>query len=315
MDTSSSKLMKSTESLFFSIILPTYNRSYIIGETIKSVINQTYDKWELIIVDDGSTDNTKEVVAEIKNGDNRIRYIYQENSERSSARNNGILNSKGDFICFIDSDDLFRKYHIFKINDAIKSSENLNAIFITGQSILKSGKIEDLPEERILTSAPDFFFTNTIITGRMAISSKILKEFHFDTDYRISEDTDLWVRISALYPDIVQLNCHTLVYRVHDFNSVNPEKYNAYLERKLTLKKIYNSNKTNLNKKLVSKTINNCYFGMYIYYKSNGYSFRAFFSMLRAIIELPNHRFKEKIYLLMTSIGIPKKNKSEKNNN
>ena len=57
--------MRSTESLLFSIILPTYNRSHIIGETIKSVIDQTYDRWELIVVDDGSTDNTKEVVAEI----------------------------------------------------------------------------------------------------------------------------------------------------------------------------------------------------------------------------------------------------------
>jgi glycosyltransferase involved in cell wall biosynthesis len=307
--------MRSTESLFFSIILPTYNRSDIIGETIKSVINQTYDKWELIIVDDGSTDNTKEVVEKFVKNDNRIRYIHQENSERSSARNNGILNSSGDYICFIDSDDLFRQYHISKINDAIKSSENRNAIFITGQSILKNGKIEDLAKEKINKSSPDFFFTNTIITGRMAISSKILKEFKFDTKFRISEDTDLWVRISALYPDIVQLNCHTLVYRVHNFNSVNPEKYNAYLERKLTLNNIYKNNKINLDKKLVSKTINNCYFGMYIYYKSNGYSFSAFFIMLRAIIELPNHRLKEKIYLLMTSIGISKKNKSEKNNN
>lgn len=150
--------MKSNESLLFSIILPTYNRSHIISETIKSVIDQTYDRWELIIVDDGSTDKTKEVVEKFIKNDNRIRYIYQENSERSAARNNGIYNSKGDFICFIDSDDLFREYHISKLNETIKSTENKNAIFIAGQSLLNSGEIEELTEENIQTSSPDFFF-------------------------------------------------------------------------------------------------------------------------------------------------------------
>ena len=119
---------------------------------------------------------------------------------------------------------MFREYHISKLNETIKSTENKNAIFIAGQSLLNSGEIEELTEENIQTSSPDFFFTNTIITGRIAISSKILKEFNFDLDYRISEDTDLWVRISSSYPDIVQTNCHTLIYRIHEFNSVNPRK-------------------------------------------------------------------------------------------
>ena len=95
---------------FFSIIIPSYNRAHVLPVTIKSVLHQTYKNWELIIVDDGSIDNTKEVVEKIN--DTRVRYIYQENAERSAARNNGIRNAKGDWICFLDSDDSYKKNHL-----------------------------------------------------------------------------------------------------------------------------------------------------------------------------------------------------------
>ena len=97
------------QNIFFSIILPTYNRSKTIDKTIESVINQTYKHWELIIIDDGSTDNTKEIITNYKTNDKRIKYLYQQNKERSAARNNGIVNANGDYICFIDSDDYFMK--------------------------------------------------------------------------------------------------------------------------------------------------------------------------------------------------------------
>ena len=77
-------------------------------------------------------------------------------------------------------------------------------------------------------------------------------------------------------------------------------KNNAYYERKNTIKEIYRNNKKHLDKKIVSKTINNCYFGIYTYYKSNKYFFKAFCSMVKAIVTLPNHRLKEKVYLLVT---------------
>ena len=87
--------------MIFSIILPTFNRAHMIHEAIKSVFNQTYKNWELIIVDDGSTDKTKEVIDKYIEKDKRVRYLYQKNKERSAARNNGIKNAKGDCICFL----------------------------------------------------------------------------------------------------------------------------------------------------------------------------------------------------------------------
>ena len=90
----------------FSIILPTYNRAAIIQDSIKSVIEQTYQDWELIVVDDGSTDNTEDCIKNLMLKENRIKYIYQHNQERSQARNNGIKTAKYKWICFLDSDDI-----------------------------------------------------------------------------------------------------------------------------------------------------------------------------------------------------------------
>ena len=87
-----------------SIIIPTYNRGYIIKDSINSILKQSYKDFELIIVDDGSTDNTKEIVSSIN--DDRIRYIrYEDNKGACYARNVGIKESKGEYITFHDSDD------------------------------------------------------------------------------------------------------------------------------------------------------------------------------------------------------------------
>ena len=88
---------------FFSVIIPTYNRAGLIGKAIDSVLAQTFADWELLIIDDGSTDNTRQIVEAYT--DRRVKYIYQENAERSAARNNGVAQAAGKYICFLDSDD------------------------------------------------------------------------------------------------------------------------------------------------------------------------------------------------------------------
>ena len=96
---------------FFSVIIPTYNRAKLVCEAIESVFNQTFKDFELLIVDDGSTDNTKEVLKPYLS-DPRVKYIYQENKKRAVARNNGIRNSKSEWIAFLDSDDLWIEDHL-----------------------------------------------------------------------------------------------------------------------------------------------------------------------------------------------------------
>lgn len=88
-----------------SIILPTYNRESLLPKAIKSIIAQTYPHWELMIIDDGSVDGTRDLVGSFSKDDKRIHYIYQQNQGQGNARNAGIRMSKGEFITFIDSDD------------------------------------------------------------------------------------------------------------------------------------------------------------------------------------------------------------------
>lgn len=95
------------EQKMVSIIIPSYNREKTIIKAIKSVLNQTYEDIEVIIIDDGSSDNTRDVVQGIK--DNRVKYFYQKNAGACIARNRGIQFAKGDYIAFHDSDDTWRK--------------------------------------------------------------------------------------------------------------------------------------------------------------------------------------------------------------
>jgi glycosyltransferase involved in cell wall biosynthesis len=94
-------------NLQISIIIPTYNRAHFLSYAIQSVINQTYQNWELLIIDDGSTDNTKKVVEEFIKKDSRIKYFYKEHGGVGSSRNFGIKKASGDFVIFLDSDDMF----------------------------------------------------------------------------------------------------------------------------------------------------------------------------------------------------------------
>ena len=92
-----------------TIVIPSYNYGHLIDQTLESILAQTYPHWECFVVDDGSTDNTGEVVKPYANRDERIRYILQPNSRAGAARNNGIRNSSGKYLQFLDADDLIEK--------------------------------------------------------------------------------------------------------------------------------------------------------------------------------------------------------------
>ncbi len=93
------------ENPLISVIIPTYNRANFLGEAIESVLSQTYKNLEVIIIDDGSTDDTRQLIE--KYTDKRIIYLYQEHGGTSAARNKGIQEAKGEYIAFLDSDDIW----------------------------------------------------------------------------------------------------------------------------------------------------------------------------------------------------------------
>ena len=119
---------------FFSIIIPTYNREEYISTAIQSIKNQSFKNWELIIIDDGSTDNTQGIVQEYLS-DSRVRYFYQKNQERSASRNNGIKHSNGNWICFLDSDDYYHETHLQRFKDLIDKNKSKPGLYLCGFSI------------------------------------------------------------------------------------------------------------------------------------------------------------------------------------
>jgi len=123
-----------------SIIIPTYNRGKYLPNTIKSIIEQNYKNWELFIVDDGSTDNTKEIIGEFTNKDSRIHYLtYQNNRGANYARNLGIKESKGGIITFNDSDTIWLPHKLEKQIE-ILTVENTDVVFSTYLLEIKNGK-------------------------------------------------------------------------------------------------------------------------------------------------------------------------------
>lgn len=106
-------------SPFFSIIIPSYNRASFLVDTIDSVLQQSFKSFEILLVDDGSTDNTSCLIEEAFGELNSLRYIWQPNRERAAARNNGIQQSRGKWLLFLDSDDLLQLDHLKVIKDYI----------------------------------------------------------------------------------------------------------------------------------------------------------------------------------------------------
>jgi glycosyltransferase involved in cell wall biosynthesis len=131
--------MKKKEKLV-SVIIPTYNRAYILPRTLKTVLEQTYKNWEVIIVDDSSEDNTQEIIEKYSKKDNRIKCIKNTHKKGpAGARNCGIEESKGEYIAFIDSDDEWMKSHL---KDSIEAMEYFNADFCSSRRYFeKDGKL------------------------------------------------------------------------------------------------------------------------------------------------------------------------------
>ncbi len=123
-----------------SVIIPTYNYGSFISESIKSVINQTHDNIEIIVVDDGSTDNTKSVIEEFGR---KVKYVFQENSGPSAARNTGIALSHGEYILFLDADDLLGPTSVEKKARALSS--NPKAAMVCGPNRVFQDKTDSLP--------------------------------------------------------------------------------------------------------------------------------------------------------------------------
>lgn len=182
---------------YFSIIIPTYNRAAFITRTIESALQQTYPYFEIIVVDDGSTDNTEEVVKSIQT--DKISYYRKTNGERGAARNYGINQSKGEYITFLDSDDLLYENYLKNALESIHQYE-MPPFFhigyeVTDEKLQSKTKVNYLKSDDI-----DIFVKgNPLSCLGVFIHRSITGTFRFNEDRALagSEDWELWLRIVA----------------------------------------------------------------------------------------------------------------------
>lgn len=248
----------------FSIIIPTFNRSLFLPRAIQSVLEQTYSNWELIIVDDGSTDNTKEVIYPFLS-DKRIHYHYQENAERSAARNKGIDLAKGDFITFMDSDEYLSKTHLLKLKDGILNNGIKNGVYTVD---IGFDFPEDISRNYIRYSKelqnpvnPNDLIGLIVGTPQLCISRVILLEFNFNINITIGEDTELLFRVLSKYP-FFYIAGEPTIFEVEHINRSVKSRSVSSLKQIKTLKIMFSKNHpaNKVEKSLKNKLISEVYF-------------------------------------------------------
>lgn len=225
-----------------SIIIPTYNRAHLIERAVKSALNQTYQDFEIIIIDDGSTDNTETVINKFQQKDNRIVYLkHGKNRGGSTARNTGINASRGEYTAFLDSDDEWLPEKLEKqVNVFQKLPENTGVLYSGYYIVLeKNGKI--LKEISPIVKGDVY---KEILKGCILGSPTPLirrtcfeKSGLFDETLFSCEDWDMWIRIAKYYEfDFLK---ETLAkYYIHG-DQISTNLNNKILSRKNILEKYY----------------------------------------------------------------------------
>ncbi|AMM40936.1 glycosyltransferase-like protein, family 2 [Candidatus Desulfofervidus auxilii] len=183
-----------------SIIIPTYNRAQFLKEAIESVFNQTYQNYELIVVDDGSEDNTKQIIARYKD---RLTYTDIPHQGVSKARNTGVNLAKGEFICFLDSDDLWLPKKL-EFQMAFFDSHPDALICQTEEIWVRNG-IRVNPKKHCLKPSGMMFaqsLRRCLISPSAVMMHRRLFDLVglFDESFLACEDYDLWLRVTARYP-------------------------------------------------------------------------------------------------------------------
>lgn len=189
--------------MLLSIVIPTYNRAPLIISTIHSVLMQTYANFEVIVVDDGSKDNTGDVVKAI--GDKRIRYYKKDNEERAAARNYGTQKARGEYITFLDSDDILLPHFLSEAVKMIRKERSPEWFHIRYRITDDQNNV--ISERLIYNTKTNnnkrlFYEGNFISCIGVFLRKDIALANLFNPDRRliISEDHELWLRIAAQYP-------------------------------------------------------------------------------------------------------------------
>jgi len=201
----------------FSVVIPLYNKEHYIEQTIRSVLNQSCEDYEVIVVDDGSRDRSLELARKYES--DRVRIIAQENQGVSVARNTGIQNARGKFIAFLDADDQWQANYLATIQ-SLTDQYPESDIFVTAYAVdMGNGKVNYStrlePETGCLPSywltlakGYDFVWTSATVIRRSAL----LRAGLFKPGEKIGQDLDMWARVARINPKVAYSNAICVYY-------------------------------------------------------------------------------------------------------
>lgn len=223
---------------FFSVIIPLYDKEDFIAKAVDSVLFQTFSDFEIIVVNDGSTDKSTDVIADFD--DDRLRIFNTENKGAAAARNLGIKNARGKLIAFLDADDCWEKDHLSALRKLYHTFADAG-LYCTGYSRIYSEKVKKRAvfngiSEDFFGVVPNYFeasFADSLASASsVCIPATVFNTVGlFDTAMRTGEDTDMWIRI-ALACTVALHNIATANYNVYVRNSLSKGRFEA---GKLTL--------------------------------------------------------------------------------
>lgn len=281
---------------FFSVIIPLYNKEDFIFDTLNSALNQAFIDFEIIIIDDGSTDNSYHVVSQFK--DSKIKIIHQSNQGVAAARNTGIKSAKGQYIALLDADDLWQKNHLFELKKQIDFFPDVG-LYCNNYNIyytkdIKRKTIFNINYNSDCLIINDYFKASIIDsiawTSAVAFNKKKFKAIgEFDKNLITGQDTDLWIRFALKYH--VCFNPTVTASYIKYINDSLSQKENNTIRYQL-INKYNNEEKNNPSLKLYLD-VNRYAIGLRCKI-NNEYQL---FKKLKQEIDFNNLNFKQKILL------------------
>lgn len=227
---------------FFSVIIPVYNGEKFIYEAIQSVLQQSFTNWELIIIDDGSTDNTAGLVNGFCSSDQRIKLIQQSNKQQAAARNVGIKLSRGKWIAFLDADDVWLPAKLDRQYQCIEDNSALDVVFSDGYTKYQNKKIQYYYHYEVARGyfqGKDLYrtmlFGNYIPNLSVVVKSSMIQQIGMqDEQLPGVEDHDYWLKLCRAGANFFGMKERLFIYRVHKDNFSADEakmKYRSLVAR------------------------------------------------------------------------------------
>lgn len=278
---------------YFSIIISVYNKAAHLSATIDSVLNQSFSDFEVIIINDGSTDDSKSILDAYN--DARIHIVHQDNQGVSAARNRGIALAKSANIALLDGDDLWLPSYLKRMYDTIQAYTN-ESVFTSAIAHKYEESVVPVPysfnqtNDTLILNYFEASQKHSALSGSSIVFKKTILETtgEFDTNIRSGEDTDLWIRI-GIHFQIVFI-CEVLVHYVFDLKSLSNTNFNIEDKPKFENYKDQEDQNTYLK-----KFIDRNRFSLAVMSKLNGD--RKAFSHYRNALEMKNLTTKRQLIL------------------